>query len=132
MLLKIKKKSKFRKKFLDINLINILKEYYSNIRFKNLMQIKTYSRSSTIFPCFQKLTIYVHNGKKFIPITIEEHHIGFKFGEFIFTRKFSGHKKQGRKVVYKKKKYKAKSYFSCIYFKKNKLYNKLKYIKKIK
>jgi small subunit ribosomal protein S19 len=128
MKLKIKTKSKYRKKFIDIHLINTLRFYYSSIKNKNVMQIKTHSRSSTIFPCFEKMTIHVYNGKKFLPLLIQEHHLGLKFGEFIFTRKFSGHKKDGRKVVYKKKKNTPRSYFFHEINSKNILNNKLKYI----
>jgi small subunit ribosomal protein S19 len=92
------------------------------------MQINTYSRSSTIFPCFEKMTINIHNGKKFLPLTIQEHHLGSKFGKFVFTRKFVGHKKEGRKVVYKKKKYTPKQNFKNVLITKKKLYNKVKFI----
>ncbi|MGX7582567.1 30S ribosomal protein S19 [Candidatus Vidania fulgoroideorum] len=55
--------------------------------------IKTWSRSSTILPRFIGLTIFVHNGKKHIPIKINEDMIGHKLGEFSFTRIFRGHPK---------------------------------------
>jgi len=119
--------SRFRNKFIDVSLINALKTYYSSIKNKNVMKIKTYNRASTIFPFLHKLTIFVYNGKKFLPLAIEEHHIGYKLGEFIFTRKFLGHKKEGRKVVYKKKKRSVKRYFRSIYKTKNILFKKIKY-----
>lgn len=53
--------------------------------------IKTWSRRSTILPQFVGLTFGVYNGKKFIPVSINEDMIGHKFGEFAPTRTFFGH-----------------------------------------
>ena len=53
--------------------------------------IKTWSRRSTILPEFVGLTFGVHNGKKFIPVTVTEAMVGHKFGEFSPTRSFYGH-----------------------------------------
>jgi len=53
--------------------------------------IKTWSRSSTIFPEFVGHTFAVHNGQKFIPVYVTEDMIGCKLGEFAPTRTFRGH-----------------------------------------
>ena len=53
--------------------------------------IKTWSRRSTIMPQFVGLTFGVHNGKKFIPVSVTEDMVGHKFGEFAPTRTFHGH-----------------------------------------
>ncbi len=53
--------------------------------------IKTWSRRSTVMPQFVGLTFGVHNGKKFIPVTISEAMVGHKLGEFSPTRTFYGH-----------------------------------------
>ncbi len=53
--------------------------------------IKTWSRRSTILPQFVGLTFGVYNGKKFIPVSVNEDMIGHKFGEFAPTRTFLGH-----------------------------------------
>jgi len=53
--------------------------------------IKTWSRSSTIFPIMVGHTIAVHNGKKHIPVYITENMVGHKLGEFAPTRFFKGH-----------------------------------------
>ena len=53
--------------------------------------IKTWSRSSTIFPEMVGHTINVYNGKTFIPVYISEAVVGHKLGEFSPTRKFVGH-----------------------------------------
>lgn len=53
--------------------------------------IKTWSRRSTILPIFVGLTFSVHNGNKFIPVSINEEMVGRKLGEFAPTRTFHGH-----------------------------------------
>jgi small subunit ribosomal protein S19 len=53
--------------------------------------IKTWSRRSTILPQFVGLTFSVYNGKKFIPVSVNEVMVGMKLGEFAPTRNFPGH-----------------------------------------
>lgn len=53
--------------------------------------IKTWSRSSTIFPEMIGHTIGVHDGRKHVPIYITEDMVGHKLGEFALTRTYRGH-----------------------------------------
>lgn len=53
--------------------------------------LKTWSRSSTIFPEFFGHTIAVHDGKKHVPVYVVEDMVGHKLGEFAPTRTFKGH-----------------------------------------
>ncbi len=53
--------------------------------------IKTWSRSSTIFPEMVGHTFGVHNGKDHIPVLVSENMVGHKLGEFAPTRKFVRH-----------------------------------------
>ena len=53
--------------------------------------LKTWSRSSTIFPDFVGHTIAVHDGRKHVPVYITEDMVGHKLGEFAPTRTFRGH-----------------------------------------
>lgn len=53
--------------------------------------LKTWSRSSTIFPEFVGHTIAVHNGKTHVPVYVVEDMVGHKLGEFAPTRTFRGH-----------------------------------------
>ena len=53
--------------------------------------LKTWSRSSTIFPEFVGHTIAVHDGRKHVPVFISESMVGHKLGEFAPTRLFRGH-----------------------------------------
>ncbi|MDL2220788.1 30S ribosomal protein S19 [Eubacteriales bacterium OttesenSCG-928-N14] len=53
--------------------------------------VKTWSRSSTIFPDMVGHTIAVHNGQKHVPVYIIEDMVGHKLGEFAPTRTYRGH-----------------------------------------
>ncbi len=53
--------------------------------------LKTWSRSSTIFPQMVSHTIAVHDGRKHVPVYITEEMVGHKLGEFAPTRTFRGH-----------------------------------------
>ena len=53
--------------------------------------IKTWSRSSTIYPQMVGHTIAVHNGRKHVPVFVTENMVGHKLGEFAPTRTFRGH-----------------------------------------
>ena len=64
--------------------------------------LKTWSRSSTIFPQMVGHTIAVYDGRKHVPVYITEDMVGCKLGEFAPTRTFKGHagdKKSGGKVA---------------------------------
>ena len=53
--------------------------------------IRTWSRTSTIFPEMVGHTIAVHDGRKHVPVFISEQMVGHKLGEFAPTRTFRGH-----------------------------------------
>ena len=53
--------------------------------------LKTWSRSSTIFPDFVGHTFAVHDGRKHVPVYVKEDMVGHKLGEFAPTRTFKGH-----------------------------------------
>jgi len=53
--------------------------------------IKSWSRSSTIYPNMVGHTIAVHDGQKHVPVYITEEMVGHKLGEFAPTRTFRGH-----------------------------------------
>ena len=53
--------------------------------------VKTWSRSSTIFPQMVGHTIAVHDGRKHVPVYVTEDMVGHKLGEFAPTRTFRGH-----------------------------------------
>ena len=62
--------------------------------------VKTWSRSSMIFPDFVGHTIAVHDGRKHVPVYVTEDMVGHKLGEFAPARTFRGHaadKAPGRK-----------------------------------
>jgi small subunit ribosomal protein S19 len=53
--------------------------------------LRTWSRTSTIFPEFVGHTIAVHDGRKHVPVFISESMVGHKLGEFAPTRTYRGH-----------------------------------------
>lgn len=59
--------------------------------------IRTWSRSSTIFPQMVGHTIAVHNGRRHVPIYITENMVGHKLGEFAPTRTYRGHMRGSEK-----------------------------------
>lgn len=76
-------RSKWKLKYMDINLF----DKKSN---------KFWSRSSVIPFFFKDKFIFVHNGLEFKKIKITREKIGFKVGEFAFTKKHT------RKIIKKK------------------------------
>ena len=63
--------------------------------------LKTWSRSSTIFPDFVGHTFAVHDGRKHIPVYVTEDMVGRKLGEFAPTRTFKGHAGDKKSTVKK-------------------------------
>jgi small subunit ribosomal protein S19 len=59
--------------------------------------LKTWSRTSTIFPEMVGHTIAVHDGRKHVPVFISESMVGHKLGEFAPTRLYRGHAATGKR-----------------------------------
>ncbi len=74
--------------FVSEKLLKRIQEMNDNNQKKVL---KTWSRSSTIFPDMVGHTIGVHDGRKFVPVYVTEDMVGHKLGEFSPTRTFRGH-----------------------------------------
>ena len=64
--------------------------------------VRTWSRTSTVFPEMVGHTIAVHDGRKHVPVFVTESMVGHKLGEFAPTRIFRGHSGD-RKVEVKRK-----------------------------
>jgi small subunit ribosomal protein S19 len=64
--------------------------------------LRTWSRTSTIFPEMVGHTIAVHNGKAHMPVFVTESMVGHKLGEFAPTRMFRGHSGDRRTEVKRK------------------------------
>lgn len=69
----------------------LIKKIQNMIASGKTEMIKTWSRRSTIVPFFVGFTFSVHNGNKFIPVTVMEEMVGRKLGEFAPTRTYYGH-----------------------------------------
>jgi small subunit ribosomal protein S19 len=57
--------------------------------------IKTHDRSMVIVPKMIGRTIFIHNGKEFLRVDINEQMLGHRLGEFSLTRKIAKHTKAG-------------------------------------
>jgi len=73
----------------DNDTITELQEEYNKIIFK---KHKVWSRSFVIPKTFVGISFQVHNGTKFQDILITEEIVGYRFGEFVPTRKVTVHK----------------------------------------
>jgi small subunit ribosomal protein S19 len=58
--------------------------------------VRTWSRTSTIFPDMVGHTIAVHDGRKHVPVFVSEAMVGHKLGEFAPTRTYRGHDGKGK------------------------------------
>jgi small subunit ribosomal protein S19 len=70
----------------------IFKDIYLSLDSKK--PIRLLNRHTVIFPTFIGRIFSVYNGKNFVNIQISEKMIGYKFGEFVLTRKKAIHKKK--------------------------------------
>lgn len=82
---------------------NILKNFLKKKNKKNVI-ISTHSRNSVILKEFIGLHFKVYNGKRFFNVFITEQLVGFKFGEYSYTRKLSKNIHLAKKKILKKKK----------------------------
>src|SRR6185437_13317030 len=65
--------------------------------------LRTWSRTSTIFPEMVGHTIAVHDGRKHVPVFVSESMVGHKLGEFAPTRMYRGHAGTGKKLFLTKR-----------------------------
>lgn len=67
---------------------------------RNLEKVKRriYNRSLRITPNYINTVVYVYRGNSFVKLKVTEEHVGFRFGEFCFSRKkvYRDKKKKGR------------------------------------
>ncbi len=73
----------------------LLKDIEDTISGKNKKPIKTHCRDMVVIPKMLGLTIYVHNGKEFVPVEITIEKLGHRLGEFAITRKRVKHSAPG-------------------------------------
>ncbi len=82
----------------------LMKKVDAVIRSGKKTVIKTWARSSTIMPQMVGLTIGIHDGRRHVPVYINENMVGHKLGEFAATRTFRGHVSRAEKVTPVRKK----------------------------
>lgn len=71
-------------------------------KFKRTLYIK--NRAGLIFPQYIGHRFKIYNGKVYITLIIKEEMIGFKFGEFAFTRKLKTQKQLKKRSLLQIKK----------------------------
>ena len=76
---------------------SLLKKVDAMNKTGNKSVIKTWSRRSTILPDFIGHTFAVHDGRKHVPVFVDESMVGHKLGEFAPTKTFKGHVKDDKK-----------------------------------
>ena len=81
--------------FVDSHLMKKVEEQQESAKKQ---VIKTWSRHSTIFPNFIGLTIAVYDGRKHVPVYVQEDMVGHKLGEFVPTRTYRGHAADDKKT----------------------------------
>ncbi|MFC6316385.1 MULTISPECIES: 30S ribosomal protein S19 [Lapidilactobacillus] len=78
---------------------HLLKKIAAQADSEKKQVIKTWSRRSTIFPSFVGYTIAVYDGRKHVPVFVQEDMVGHKLGEFVPTRTFRGHGGNDKKTA---------------------------------
>jgi small subunit ribosomal protein S19 len=69
-----KRIERLKTKYVHFDLLNSVNTFFSDSKKQYL--IKTKNRSSTILPCFVNLTVYVYNGKKYLPFYVIKDYLG--------------------------------------------------------
>ena len=77
---------------------HLMKKVEAQVNAERKSVIKTWSRRSTIFPNFVGLTIAVYDGRKHVPVYVQEDMFGHKLGEFAPTRTYRGHAADDKKT----------------------------------
>lgn len=89
-------RAKWKGPFID-SLFLKQKRFYLKDKKKNPyskgIAFTTRSRRSTILPFFENISCKVYNGNKYIWLGTKIHHVGFKFGDFVLTKKKCSPKK---------------------------------------
>ncbi|MGQ9529921.1 MAG: 30S ribosomal protein S19 [Candidatus Bathycorpusculaceae bacterium] len=68
-------------------LLEKIREAKETLRKGGNVKVKTHVRDMIILPEMVGITIFVHNGKEFVPVEIKPEMIGHYLGEFAITNK---------------------------------------------
>lgn len=68
---------------------NLWRKIFKFIKYRNLKYKKTllYDRRSSIPACFTGFSFNIHKGFNFRKLMVNKYNVGYKFGEFSFSRK---------------------------------------------
>lgn len=78
---------------------NLLKKIQKQKQTGARDPIKTWARDSQVPPEFVGHRVAIHNGRKFIEVSISEAMVGHRLGEFSPTRTFRSHGKVTKKTT---------------------------------
>ncbi len=67
-------------------------------------KVKTQSRAMVVLPSMIGKTILVHNGKEYVPVTIQPEMVAHRLGQFALTRKPTKHSSAGVMATKKERK----------------------------
>jgi len=90
-------KSNWRLNFISKSVLSRVFKESVGISLKKKKSI-IFSKNSVIPKALIGINFFIHKGLKFRELKLNNYHIGFKFGEFILTRKPHFFKKKGKKV----------------------------------
>ena len=90
-------RSKWKGPFIDKTLLQSFLTEMSQVKNRKPKLIETHSRCSTILPLFSGKSIGVHNGKQYVSLKITKEMAGYKFGEFVPTRRRFFYRKTKKK-----------------------------------
>lgn len=79
-------KSNWRLKYIAKSTMSKIFKESLGVKIKKKIAI-IMNKSSTIAKSLKDNTFFIHKGLKYRELKITNYHIGFKFGEFILTRK---------------------------------------------
>lgn len=79
--------------YIEHHLLKKVMDNVEKVKQGRKVEIKTWSRRSTISPAMVNMVIKVHDGRRHVPVTIVENMVGSKLGAFAPTRTFKGHGK---------------------------------------
>lgn len=91
-------KSNWRLNFISKSVLSRILKDSTGISLKKKKSV-IFNKKSVIPESLKDYTFFIHKGYKYRELKLSIYHIGFKFGEFILTRKPHFFKKKGKKAT---------------------------------
>lgn len=94
-------KSNWRLKFISKSTIARIVKESLGVKIKKKVSM-IMSKASTIPYSLKDNVFFIHKGTKYRELKISNYHVGFKFGEFVLTRKPHVHPRKSKSKNYRK------------------------------